>query len=130
MKWEKTASTNLTIDFSLFNSKVNGSVSYYYKKTRDAFLEKTVSEINGVTEYMVNQGTLKNKGVEVSLNFVPIDQISAGNPNGFRWKLDPQIGQVINQLIDKAIDNKDATVQDEIVYQDYLDGSINIAGRP
>ena len=130
LKWEKTASTNLTIDFSLFNSKVNGSVSYYYKKTRDAFLEKTVSEINGVTEYMVNQGTLKNKGVEVSLNFVPIDQISAGNPNGFRWKLDPQIGQVINQLIDKAIDNKDATVQDEIVYQDYLDGSINIAGRP
>ena len=92
LKWEKTASTNLTIDFSLFNSKVNGSVSYYYKKTRDAFLEKTVSEINGVTEYMVNQGTLKNKGVEVSLNFVPIDQISAGNPNGFRWKLDPQIG--------------------------------------
>ena len=130
LKWEKTASTNVTLDFSLFNNKVNGTVSYFYKKTRDAFLNKTVSEVNGVTEYMVNEGTLENQGFELALNFVPIDNISAGNPDGFRWKFDPQIGQVINNLINKAIDQKDQTVQDEITYQDYLDGSVNITGRP
>ena len=130
LKWEKTASTNVTLDFSLFNNKFNGSISYYYKKTKDAFLQKTISEINGVTGYMVNQGTLENKGIEVALNFIPIDNISAGNPNGFRWKFDPQIGQVINNLIDKAINNKDQTLRDEITYSDYLDGNIEIVGRP
>ena len=33
LRWEKTASTNVTLDFSFLKNKINGSVSYYYKKT-------------------------------------------------------------------------------------------------
>ena len=54
LRWEKTASTNVTLDFSFLKNKINGSVSWYYKKTRDAFLTKTISEINGTTQYVVN----------------------------------------------------------------------------
>ena len=132
LKWEKTSSMNLTLDFSLFNNKLQGSASYYYKKTKDAFLSKTVSEINGIERYVVNKGTLENQGMELSLNFTPINQISSGNPDGFRWSFDPQLGQVLNKLIDRATKGKDKSLKDDdaITYTDYLDGSVNISGRP
>ena len=64
---------NASIDFSLFNNKVNGSFSYYYKKTTDAFLNKKVAQVNGVSSYAVNEGTVENQGLEVALNINPIN---------------------------------------------------------
>lgn len=132
LNWEKTSSMNVTLDFSFLKSKINGTFSYYYKKTKDAFLTKTISEINGVSSYVVNRGTLENSGVEIALNFIPINTISAGNPNGFKWRFDPQLGQVLNKLIDKATEKKDKVFEDEksITYRDYLNGSAQVAGRP
>ncbi len=128
LKWEKTSSLNVGIDFSFLNNTIKGTVSYYYKKTKDAFLNKTVSEINGVTNYMVNKGTIENQGWELGLNFVPFNP--GGGTESFRWSIDPQIGQVLNKLIDKAINNRDKVVRDEVKYTDYLTGNVEIPGRP
>ncbi len=128
LKWEKTASLNVGLDFSFLNDAIKGTVSYYYKKTKDAFLNKTVSEINGVTNYVVNKGTLENQGWEFALNFVPFNP--SGGTDSFRWSIDPQIGQVLNKLIDKAINNQDKVVRDEVKYSDYLSGDVEIPGRP
>ena len=128
LKWEKTASFNVGLDFSFLNDAIKGTVSYYYKKTKDAFLNKTVSEINGVTNYMVNKGTLENQGWEFALNFVPFNP--QGGTDNFRWSIDPQIGQVLNKLIAKAINNQDKVVRDEVKYSDYLSGNVEIPGRP
>lgn len=131
LRWEKTASTNVTLDFSFLKNKINGSVSYYYKKTRDAFLTKTISEINGITQYVVNSGTLVNKGIEVSLNFTPINRIGLdGGKRGFVWRIDPQLGQVLNELVNRAINNRNNVLRDEITYSDMLSGNVEIAGEP
>ncbi|WP_292270585.1 SusC/RagA family TonB-linked outer membrane protein [Butyricimonas sp.] len=128
LKWEKTASLNVGLDFSFLNDAIKGTVSYYYKKTKDAFLNKTVSEINGITNYMINKGTLENQGWEFALNFVPFNP--QGGTDNFRWSIDPQIGQVLNKLIAKAINNQDKVVRDEVTYSDYLSGNVEIPGRP
>lgn len=130
LKWEKTASSNLGLDFSLFNNKVRGSVAYYYKKTKDAFLNKTISEINGITTYVVNSGTLTNQGFELSLSFTPINQATtaSGGKRGFVWRIDPQIGEVINKLVNKAITNTNV-IRDNIKYTDYLNGSVETSGN-
>lgn len=131
LRWEKTASTNVTLDFSLLNNKINGSVSYFYKKTKDAFMTKTVSEINGVTSYVINSGTLENKGVELSFNFTPINQANiGGGKRGFVWRIDPQLGQVLNNLINKAINNRNNVLRDEITYDDMLTGNVEFADTP
>ena len=131
LRWEKTASTNVTLDFSFFKNKINGSVSYYYKKTRDAFLTKTISEINGIDTYVINSGTLENQGVELSFNFTPINRANLdGGKRGFVWRIDPQLGQVLNKLISKAINNRNNVLQDEIKYTDMLSGNVEIAGEP
>lgn len=129
LKWEKTQSVNFSLDFGFLKNRINGSVSYFYKKTRNAFLSKTVSEINGVDSYTVNQGTITNQGVELSLRVTPVSSVSKGNPDGFRWTFDPQLGRIVNTLIDKALKRKDKTLHDEYTYNDYLKGNVQVPGR-
>lgn len=128
LKWEKTASLNVGLDFSFLNDVIKGTVSYYYKRTKDAFLNKTVSEINGITNYVINKGTLENQGWEFALNFVPFNP--QGGSDSFRWSIDPQLGQVLNKLIEKAINNQDKVVRDEVNFSNYLSGDVEIPGKP
>lgn len=84
LKWEKTNSYNFGLDFSFFKGKLRGTVSYYYKQTNDAFLNKTISEINGISSYIVNKGVLRNQGYELTLNFIPIQ--TGFSRTGFTWR--------------------------------------------
>ena len=130
LKWEKTSNLNFALDFSLLQRKINGSITYYYRKTTDAFLDSKVTDINGIASYKVNTGTVTNQGYELALNFIPVNTIGT-NGKGFRWRFDPQLGSVINKLISRAIDNKDKTMRDdeELTYQDYLDGTVQTVNR-
>lgn len=131
LRWEQTTSYNGELTFSLFKDKVSGTIGYYYKHTKDAFLTKKVSEINGVSSYVVNKGDISNQGVEVTLNFKFIDQgVDSQGRRGWVWRFDPQLGQVVNQLISKAINDKSNTLRDKVTYADYLNGSVEIVGKP
>ncbi len=130
LKWEKTSTYNIELEYSLFNNKLVGNFSYYYRHTTDAFMSKTVSRINGVSSYTVNQGTLNNQGFEFDINFTPVENLGAGGEKrGFVWRINPNFGSVFNQLVDK-IKSKDKVLQDEIRYGDYLSGRVQVAGRP
>ena len=131
LKWEKTQSYNAGIDFSFLQEKIRGGVSVYYKRTTDAFLAKTVCNVNGVDSYVVNSGDVENKGVELSLNFTPINRaISANGKRGFVWRFDPQIGQTLNRLLNERINRGNKTLQDELSVSQFLNGSIQLAGTP
>lgn len=130
LRWEKTHSFNAGLDFSFFNNRLRGTLSYFYKKTVDAFLSKQVSDINGVTDYVINSGDIENKGFEISFNFTPIK--SSGDIGGFRWDIDPQLGQIANTLLSKAVNNKtfNSPEGQEIKFADYINGSALIEGKP
>lgn len=131
LKWEKTHSFNAGLDFSLLKDKIQGSVSWFYKKTIDAFLSKTVCNVNGVNSYVVNSGNVENKGVELTLNFVPINQsVSSSGKRGFVWRFDPQIGQTLNKLLNDQLRKNDKTLQDELTLSQFLSGSVQLAGTP
>ena len=102
LKWERTSTYNIELEYSLFNNKLVGNFSYYYRHTTDAFMSKTVSRINGVSSYTVNRGTLNNQGFEFDINFTPIENLGAGGEKrGFVWRINPNFGSVFNQLVDK-----------------------------
>lgn len=132
LKWEKTSNVNAELEYSLFNNKLRGTFTYYYRHTTDAFLNKQVSVINGVDNYTVNKGTLENRGFEFHFTFTPINSLGrtgATGKNGFVWRLDPNIGSVVNKLIDK-IKPKDKLIYDNVTYGDYLKGKVLVGGRP
>jgi len=126
LKWEKTGQFNGALDFSLFGNKVNGSFSYYYKKTDNAFVNAAVSDVNGLDSYVVNAGTVTNRGIEIALSFTPINNALNGG-KGFVWRIDPEIGQAINSLVNSKSFNT-ATVNSN-TYINYLNGSQVIDGK-
>ena len=68
LKWEKTKALNLGLDFSILNSRLNGSVDYYSMITNDLLLKRSLPTIIGYDNVMSNMGELQNKGFEMTLN--------------------------------------------------------------
>ena len=73
LKWETTGMFNVGLDYGLFNGRLNGSIEYYYKKTNDLIWNYPVStNIYPFGDIAANVGEITNKGVEVSINAVPV----------------------------------------------------------
>ena len=126
LQWEKTSSYNLTMDFALLRNRVGGNFSYFYKNTQNAFLSKTISSVNGMSSWVVNEGELENQGVELTLRLTLIDSKSM-NPNGFRWVMTTNYGNVTNKVRGRE---KDKTSVNDIGYAGLLSGSYIIEERP
>lgn len=73
LTWEKTDQFDLGVDFSLFNSRLSGSLDFYHKKTRDLLWKISVPSYIGQSTQLQNLGSLKNTGFELSLNASLID---------------------------------------------------------
>jgi TonB-linked SusC/RagA family outer membrane protein len=69
LSWEKTTTTNIGLDFSLFKSRLSGTLDLYKKKGEDllARSQGIPTEGFGYSTYTLNNGEMTNKGIEVSL---------------------------------------------------------------
>jgi len=68
LKWESTSMFNVGVDFSLFDARLNGTIEYYSKVTKDLLYNYSVP----VPPYMYNTiaanvGSMENKGLELTL---------------------------------------------------------------
>ena len=73
LKWEETHTYNVAVDYGFLNNRINGSLEFYVKKTKD--LLNTVSApagTNFTNKITANVGEMENKGVEFNINAVPI----------------------------------------------------------
>ncbi|MPQ47326.1 SusC/RagA family TonB-linked outer membrane protein [Marinifilum sp. N1E240] len=68
LQWEKTAQTDIGIDFGLFDNRINGEIDYYYKKTTDLLLDRLLPYTSGYSSIAENVGELENKGWEFTIN--------------------------------------------------------------
>ena len=73
LKWERTGMFNVGLDFSFFNNRLNGTVEYYDKRTRDLIADYQVSTTRYPYNWLTaNVGEVSNKGVELNLNAMPV----------------------------------------------------------
>ena len=73
IKWETTTTTNVGIDFAIFDNRISGSIDGYIKKTEDLLATVDVAPgSNFNISLTTNVGNLENKGVEFVLNTQPI----------------------------------------------------------
>ncbi len=70
--WETLINSNIGVEFSLFKGRFSGSFDAYYKKTKNLLFSISVPEANGVRAYYGNVGDIGNRGLELTLNFVPV----------------------------------------------------------
>jgi len=81
LTWEVRRSFNAGIDFGILKNKITGSVEYYNAITRGLYLNRQISGSNGVNTILTNLGKLQNQGIEVAVNFVPVQT------PGFTWNI-------------------------------------------
>jgi len=68
LTWERTAQTDIGIDFGFFNDRLTGEVDYYVKRSTDLLLDVNVPGTSGFRTQTQNLGELENRGVELVLN--------------------------------------------------------------
>lgn len=68
LRWEKTQSVNVGLDFSVLNQAINLSVDYYYRKSTDLIGKQMLPLETGFVSTNINWASMVNKGVEVSLS--------------------------------------------------------------
>lgn len=75
IKWETTTTTNVGLDFGFANNRVTGTVDYYFKNTEDLLSQIPVAPgSNFANEIVTNVGNVENRGVELTINVVPVKQ--------------------------------------------------------
>jgi TonB-linked SusC/RagA family outer membrane protein len=106
--WEYSSTYNFGLDFSLLNNRIGGTVEYYIQNTKDVLLSVSLPQTAGVGSYMANIGETQNKGFEISLNGVILD-----NVNGWTWDAGINLYSNRNKLIALTSGNKERRDDDE-----------------
>ena len=84
LKWEETTIANLGLDFGFAKNRINGSVEVYDKQTSDILLTLPLQLTTGFDGISSNIGRTQNKGIELTLNVIPVQ---AKNKGDFEWNV-------------------------------------------
>lgn len=73
LKWETTTMLNVGLDFAFLNGRINGTIEYYNKDTKDMIWDYAVSTTRYPVNWLTaNVGKMRNRGVELTINATPI----------------------------------------------------------
>lgn len=74
LKWEESQQSNIGLDVGFFKNRIGVTIDAYLKETNDLLLNAPLPRTTGFDNAIQNIGSLRNKGIEVSLNTINIDK--------------------------------------------------------
>lgn len=116
LKWERTNSYNFGLELGLFDRRLELEGSLYFKRTKDAFMSKTISSVNGYSSYVVNGGNISNDGFSINVTATPI------RGKDWTWTLATSFSRTINS-IDTNPDGESYELDD------FLNGTAVVKGQ-
>ena len=94
LKWEEKKETNIGLDFVLWGGRLSGSIDYYNRDVDGLIYEYGVpTPPNLYNKTMANGGTMRNRGVEVLVTVVPVQN------KDFEWSTTGTFSLNSNKLI-------------------------------
>jgi len=91
--WEQTNETNVGLDLGIFRNRITYSIDLYSNLTTSLLLQDPLVTITGFDSQWANIGEIRNKGMEMALNTVPIDR------KNFSWNLGMTLTMNRNYLL-------------------------------
>ncbi len=116
LTWERTATLNAGLDFSILHSRLSGSIDIYDRQTTDLLGTRSADPTLGWANLLLNYGSMQNRGFELSLNTINISK-----PN-FRWMTNFVFSYNANKLL--KVDQPDASVPN------FLKNGVQTSGKP
>lgn len=111
LKWEKNENLNIGLDARLFDSKLDVSVEWFRKYTRDMLLSYPMAMSTGFTGYNANVGDMVNSGLEFNIGVQVVDT------KNFRWKVSG-MGSTVNNKVIKLTDESPQIISGNTVIEE------------
>lgn len=92
IKWETTSVTDFGFDFSVFNSKLSGSIDWYKKRTKDILRRLQIPDHAGLEAPYINDGVIDNTGWEFLVGY-------KNKVGGFSYGINANLETYKNKLI-------------------------------
>jgi len=104
LKWEKSLQFDAGVELSLYKNRVNLTVDYYNRKTKDLILQAPIPWSAGFTNSYIyrNVGSVRNSGIEVGLNSKNIQT------KDFSWEMNIIFASNKNKIL--ALNNGNADI--------------------
>lgn len=93
---EKTTEKEAGIEVKMFNSRVGVDFTYYDRITRNQIIPVNFSPSSGYTQFVLNAGSVSNKGIELRLDGTPIQT------DNFKWNIGINFSKNRNKVVDLA----------------------------
>lgn len=97
LRWEKTHSVNVGLDFAVLNQAINLSVDYYYRKGVDLIGMQMLPLETGFSSTNINWASMTNKGIEIGLSTRNI------HTKSFMWTTTFNFAYNQNKVLKEAI---------------------------
>jgi TonB-dependent starch-binding outer membrane protein SusC len=92
-RWETNKTLNFGIDFAVLGSRLSGTIDLYDRETKNLFYDQNPSLTTGFNAIPGNEGTLRNRGIELTLRGEVI------RTRDFRWTIEGNITYNQNKVV-------------------------------
>ena len=110
--WETSNSFNVGVDFALLGGRIDGTIEYFNRQTKDMLYYKPVAMSNGYTQLPMNIGSVRNSGVEIELNYTPIET------NDLKWVINWNGTLMKNKILELHPDLKGEMIDGSYIYRE------------
>ena len=93
LKSESTTSIEGGLEMKFLKNRVGFDLALYKTNSKDQIQAVTLSQTTGYGSLYVNSGEIENKGIELSLNLVPVQL------NSFKWNIDVNFALNRNKVL-------------------------------
>jgi TonB-dependent starch-binding outer membrane protein SusC len=101
LRWEKSTTQNIGLDFGLLKNRVTGTVDVFNTDTDDLLLLRQLPISSGSSTIIENIGKTQNRGVELGINAIAVDQ------KDLRWNLSFNWFRVREKIVELATESND-----------------------
>ena len=110
--WETSNSFNVGVDFALLGGRIDGTIEYFNRQTKDMLYYKPIAMSNGYTQLPMNIGSVRNSGVEIELNYTPIET------NDLKWVINWNGTLMKNKILELHPDLKGEMIDGSYIYRE------------
>ncbi|SFE92870.1 TonB-linked SusC/RagA family outer membrane protein [Sunxiuqinia elliptica] len=105
LKPEMQTSIELGTDWRFFNGRFGFDFTYYHVDSKDQFIPLPAPSGSGYTTYFINAGKIVNKGVELTVNTIPVKTRNFTWNSTFNYsKNNSEVEELVPEFEDKRID--------------------------
>ena len=93
LQWETNFNADIALEFSAFKNRVGATVEVFRRQSKNLLFDVNMPVTSGVLTRDDNLGSMRNEGLELQLNVVPVT-----NKN-FRWNIDINATKLRNEIL-------------------------------